>query len=100
MPSHLPRRKPARVGGLSSGNQNQTKGKSARMKLKQFLLSSVTALTVMVRGGNALAVTVTTGLHDAKTVHTDSSDSKDQPKPPKDHGDHQDASDAGDHHDQ
>ena len=71
------------------------------MKLKQILLSSVTALTVMIRGGNALAVTVTTGLHDAKIAHTDAGDGKDQPKPPKDKGDHKDdASDAGDHKDQ
>ena len=70
------------------------------MKLKQILLSSVTALTVMVRGANALAMNVNTGMHD-QPVHTDAGDSKDQPKPPKDSGDHKDdASDAGDHKDQ
>ena len=63
------------------------------MKLKKILLSSITVLSVMVRGVNALAVTTT--VVDTKTARADSMD---QPKPPKPPG--KDASDAGDHKDQ
>ncbi len=98
-PIHSPQRKPpkwvARVWETKS-----TKGKTAYMKLKKILLSSVTALTVLVRGTSALAVAPATTTPNPANVSADSGDSKDQPKPPKDKGDQKDQSDAGDHNDQ